>query len=321
MTMKNRTKQILKRIHLCIWPLVSLALVAFFVVWPIMKLGLPRYLQFLYFATPASHYVLDEYKHYQGKRMSDEWFERVEYISEEEIPDIAFVEDTTMSGGVNSFYCLDQYSDDCRELLSREHYNLPRERGTWWLTHFTGEYLFAPECAPPALYKVEKTDSTLHIMTDDKPDNWIYLVSKKLQPTVYAIEFDFIPHTMMYETLQFDFCAMSLAQRFRFNLENNETFKFDIVDRGYFTYWANPQKWDVFKKKMSLKLHEPSHILIVVAGDRYAFYMDGECVMAVKVKEYTPQPSYWFFIFWNGRIKGNNMDIEINNFKVLYPQN
>lgn len=262
-----------------------------------------------------------------AENLSKDWYERIIRLNENDIPKIKWEEDTLSSRGINSFYCLDQQADDVRPLLMKE-WGLPYDKSLWKNAMFTGEYLFAPEKASLPIYDIEKTDSTVHITTGTKLDTWAYLVAKKKQPTVYSLEFDFITHTQSQETLQLCFASSSLASRFRFNLENNRTMKFDVVDHAHFLYWTRTNLWENLKIPCSIPLHTPVHVKLVCINNKFALYFDKELIMAVEIKDYEAKPNYWYLIFWNGipnaEFKGkqdNYMDFEIKNFKIYHSKN
>lgn len=273
---------------------------------------------------PISRKFINVYLKHEYKISSKEWYDRVSRISEKDIPCIEWEEDSISSQGIESFYCLDQQSDDVRPLLMKE-WNLQYDKSLWWNARKTGEFLFRPDLAPSPIYDIEKTDSSVHIKTGDKYDTWAYLVAKQKQPTVYSIEFDFITHTRTQETLQICFASNSLASRFRFNLENNETMKFDVVDHAKFLYGGRPDLWHNLRFPYSIPLHTPVHVKLVCINNKFALYFDKKLVMAVEVKDYKAVPNYYYLIFWNGApgvdYKGHQdyyMDFEIKNFKILH---
>lgn len=307
-----------------IWPAISLGLVCYFFLIPVYKVGLWSYLGAEKEMNPITAKIVGRYLYLSTKSLSKEWYERVTRITEEDMPQIEWEEDSISSQGVNSFYCLDQQSDDVRSLLMPE-WNLPYDKSLWWNARKTNEYLFAPEASPLPIYNIERTDSTVHIKTGTKFDTWVYLVAKEKQPEIYSIEFDFTTHTKVQETLQICFASSSLASRFRFNLENNETMKFDVVDHGNFLYGSQKELWKNHRFSYSIPLHQTVHVKLVCIENQFALYYDHELVMAVEVKDYEAKPNYWYLIFWNGtsheEFKGeqdNYMDIEVKNFKIFH---
>ncbi len=172
---------------------------------------------------------------------------------------------------------------------------------------------------------MQRSDSTLHVKTGTKYDTWVWLVGKEKQPKDYCVEFDFISHTKCQETLQICFASNSLASRFRFNLENNETLKFDIVDKGYFLYWSHKELWSKLRKPCSIPLHKKVHVKLECINNVFAVYYDNDLKMAVRIKDYEAKPNYWYLVFWNGtpndEFKGkqdNYMDLEIRNLKIFH---
>lgn len=304
------------------WPLLCLCLICYFIVIPIYKVGLWQFIGTERQINPITRRLSEKYCLLQARSLSQSWYERVERIYEKDIPHIIWQEDTVSSKGINSFYCLDQQSYDVRALLMPE-WNLSYDRLAWWNAQKTGEYLFNPENSPSPIYKIQRTDSTVHIKTGTKLDTWIYLVAKQKQPTVYAIDFDFTPNTQTQETLQICFATSSLAQRFRFNLENNKTMKFDVVDHGNFLYWPHEDLWKNLRFPYSLPLKKSTHVQLQCINNVFALFFDSKLVMAVRVRDYEAKSNPWYLIFWNGTEQlGDDqdmyMDISIKNFKILH---
>ena len=283
-------KKILNKVF---WPFCTFFVVLIFMIVPIIKNGFWTYIGIEKEINPLIRRIADKYIEYHSKQLSNEWFNRVKQISEEEIPLVEWEEDSITSKGINSFYCLDQQSDDVRPLLIDE-WKLPYDKQAWWNSHKSGEYLLAPELSPSPIYNIVKTDSTLHIKTGTK-----------------------------YDTLQIDFAASSLASRFRFNLENNQTLKFDIVDHGYFLYGSNVDLWEKHRKQCTIPIGRPLHVKLVCINNIFALYYNDALKMAVEVDKYLAKPSYWFIILWNGtpnceKNQDKYMDIEIKNFKISH---
>ena len=299
--------------------IVTLSLLILFVVWPIQKKGIAVWTYEMKDANPLFAKFIYLYASKRAKRLTQLWLNRTAKC--EDIPMVEWEEDKQTSKGINSFYCLDQQSDDTRPLLMSE-WNLQHDKTMWWRSQFGEDYLFAPELSPQPIYQLNKTDDHLHIHTGSILDTWIYLVSKQAQGDTYALDFDFTPHTAMQETLQICFCSNSLAYRLRYNLENNKTLKFDIVDRAHFTYWSDVAHWDNFKQPCSLPLHQKSHIRLEVIRDTFVYYINGVRQMAIRLKDFESFGNRWYLIFWNGVDEAGKMemDIEIENFKIYKPK-
>lgn len=295
-------------------------LLSFFIFLPIRRVGIVKYVLILEDTTPFGRITM-WFRKSQMCKLSKEWFDKTRILDESQIPQIDWVEDKSiMPNGQNAFYCLDQYSDDCRELLCSEYNDLPREKGSWRKSFYTNEYMFTPSYSPSPKYNMVVLDNSLSIVTGDKLDTWIYLPSKKEESDIYALDFDFVPNAVMKETFQIAFCMSSLARRLRFIIEDDNILRFQVVDRGCFVSWKNRQLWDNFSKPINVRLHENTHVRLEVIKDVYALYFDGILQMAVNVVEGGKVGQNWALIFWNGVEKRNILDICIKNFKIFRPR-
>lgn len=304
-----------------LWPSLCLSIIFYLVLIPILKNGLWQYLVVQQYINPLTKRFVMWINLWHVRKKSKDWYKRITIIKGEDIPQVEWQEDTDSSRGIDSFYCLDQQADDVRSLLSKD-WDLVHDKLAWPLAQYTGEYFFKPEIAPLPIYKKERRANSVHIETGTKPDTWVYLVAKQPQPTTYALEFDFISYTQPQETLQMCFATNSLASRLRFNLENNETLKFDVVDHGYFLYWENIKLWDNLKIPFHISLKEKHHVQLQCIENVFALYIDNKLAMAVRIEDYVAKPNPWYFIFWNGwanQESGQSMqiDITIENFKIL----
>ena len=307
------------------WAIIAIGLLLTFVIVPICLLGFKRW---VCEKNPIIFRLFSKWQYHKFRSLSSDWYNRIEVVSDcqegEEIPNIQWVEDTATSKGIDSLYCLDQQADEVRPLLIKD-WGLPYDKTQWFMAKQTDLCYFNPAIAAPPIYDMNRTDSVLHIKTGTKWDTWIWLVGKDKQPGTYRVDFDFVSHTKVQETLQICFASKSLASRFRFNLENNETLKFDVVDHASFLYWSRKDLWSQLRKPCSIPLHVPVHITLKCIDNLFAVYYNGDLKMAVKVKDYKAMPNYWYLIFWNGRprveFKGkqdNYMDIEISNLKIYH---
>ena len=293
-----------------------------FVAIPICKKGLVEYVGKEREINPVIRRISNLFLERYNMGISKKWLKRVCRLTEEEVPVIQWKEEATQSG-LDSFYCLDQQSEDVRDLLLPLR-NLVHDKMNWWRSRFSNKYMFVSNGLPiiQPCYEIKRENRRLCIKTGSQLDTWIYLVSKQKQPTIYALDFDFIPHIEMQETLQLCFASSSLASRFRFNLENNKTLKFDVVDHGNFTWWQNTEEWKSrFMEKCSFPLHEITHIRLLVIENIFAIYHNNQFKMAVRVDDYVPVKNYWYLIFWNGIEIESSLNIEISNFKILHASN
>lgn len=308
-----------------IWPVVSLLLFCYFLVIPILSVGWWDYFAVERNINPITGLIIRKVRRIYDKKLSKEWFERIVKIDEAELPSIEWVEDSLTSKSLDSFYCLDQQSDDIRPMLQAD-WNLPCNKDAWWNARRNGKYFFTPALSPLPIYEMERTDSTLYIKTGKKLRTHIYLAAKEKQPEIYRLDFDFVTHTQTSETLQICFAANSLANRLRFNLEDNKRLSFQVVDHTVFTSTKRPDLWSSLQTPYSIELHKKIRVSLMCLNSKFALYFDNELMMALEIKDYQAKPDYWFLIFWNGKDSNanqnheldNHMEIEISNLKIYH---
>lgn len=294
-------------------------MVYIFICGPFRAIGKYRYYKFLTYNRFGKKYM-DKYIRKHNKRLSEEWLNKIHIINPNEFPIVEWEEDSTTSMGCNSFYSLDQYSDDCRNILmSPEYDDVPSDKDLWWMSQMSDQYFFKPQYSPKPIYEFHVDLNKAVYKTGDKPDTWVYLPCKQPQPKCYSIEFDFIPHCDMQETLQFDFCMESLSKRLRFNLENNRTLKFDVVQYGRDLYWDDVKRWDKFKKCCQLPLNVVTHVQYQILDNRFSVSFNGKIQLAIEIDHQPESNLNWALIFWNGTDKPyKTMNFEILNFKISH---
>lgn len=144
-----------------------------------------------------------------------------------------------------------------------------------WKGRLTGWFPFSLRSGVPVRYSVSAVPGGQRLVyRGGRPWRWIMLVSKGRLPPVYAMEFDYTPHTAFREQLQFDFLMRSLHQRFRFMLRHNERFVFSVIDGGFFA----PDSRSV---PFSFKLGETARVRFEIVHDVFTLIVDGSVVMSV----------------------------------------
>jgi len=145
-----------------------------------------------------------------------------------------------------------------------------------WKGRLTGVFPFAPRVRETTGYSVSPVAGGQRLVySRGNPFRWIMLVSQKRLPPVYALEFDYTPHTAFREQLQFDFLVRSLHQRLRFMLRHNERFVFSVIDGGFFA----PDSRSV---PFSFKMGETVRVRFEIVRDVFALIVDGKTVMCVR---------------------------------------
>ena len=297
------------------WVFMTVFLITIMFILPIIKHGFLDGLFYLYQMNPLAKSVIGLFIYLKECKLSSQWFARIEALEDKKFPIVNWTLSKFYSHGIYSFYLLDQYSDDVRQLL-HSPFDVVRDDKLWFRAKFSNKYLFQPQWSPSPRYEVVSSGNSLEINTASQKDTWVYLVSRYKYPKTYALEFDYIPHSDMRETLQIGFCCHSLARRFRFNLIDNRMLTFEVVDKACFTF-HNLRRWNKFKKKCSLPLHRSTHIRLEVIRNIFILYFNGKLEMAVNIKGYEPQETHCYLIFWNGSKYDQGMRIELGNFKIF----
>lgn len=302
---------------------ITLLLILTFIIWPIHKIGLGAYIVRLDDMVPFAHRFIESYSTRQEKALSTKWLERVSLVEEKDLPKVQWEEDTATSKGLNSLYVLDEFASDIRPILVAPWSEQTMRCKEQLLTsHFTDEYPWNPEGESRPSFDYHLTDTLATFHTTQKLDTWIYLPSRKKQPARYMVEFNFIPHSVMEETLQIGYATTSLANRFRYKLENNNTLLFDIIDHGYLSFTKVNDGWEKFQKSYSLPMHKTSKVRLIVYDDLSALYLNDKIAMAVRVKDYQPEPAYWYLLFWNGLVeeRKSEMCLGLSNLVIYHPK-
>lgn len=282
-----------------------------FIVIPILRIGIREYPIIFYDTNRIVRKVIHKYINYKKMYYENKWFNNIIIINECDIP---YIDWKLYKEGTSLFYFLDQNSDDIRPLLNSK---LPYrgDRKLWLKSNLGLGYINASYFLKPS-YSYVYSEKKIYIKTGNDIDTWIYLVSKEKFPKVYMLEFDFKTTTETKETLQLDFCCKSLAERFRFLLENNKTIQFEVVYDGFFL--GRTGKMSNIKKDFSLPLNEYVKVQLYVINNIYSIFIDNNFIIGIKIKDYIPTDSFCYLIFWNG-IEEKKIELEINNLKIYTP--
>ena len=247
------------------------------------------------------------------KTLTESRMARLELLGDAVKTDFAWRE---IERGTGLTYRFDRSATDCQCLFVPRWPVDPR-RFAWWRTMCgLGGYFFRPEESPIAKYRTLESDGVLSVDTPAGADTWVYLPSKRVCPTTYALEFDYTTHQAMAETLQLCFAFDSLADRMRFVLNDNRSLGFEVVKDGLFLAARNKDLWGRFRRPCSIALARPVRVRLEVMEDVFQLFFDGVPAMSVRLKDCTPHPARWAFIAWNGAEASVPMRIEIANPRV-----
>ncbi len=257
------------------------------------------------------------YERYATKKYNEFWLSRISLINDEDFPVIEWEEDTETSKGMKSFLLLDRNSEEVKNIVHTK-WPLDFSMYYWWKSRFGGDYFFTQEQTQEPDYQYELTDSTLHILTSDAPDTWIYLPAVDPQPGCYALDFDYCPIGNQYETLQIDVRMKTLANRFKFVIRYNKDIKFDMCIQSNFLSSSSDERWLDFIKPLTLNQEAYSHIRVEMIDDYYSFIVNGERVLNIKVEDSGSFGQYWCLMSWNTFQGGEACEMGIRNFRILH---
>ena len=299
-----------------------LFIVFFFVLYPVKTKGKKQFIYYLSKVNPKAERFLDFYLRKKEQKLSLKWSQNFDAIDPISFPKDFWEEDIFSSRGLDSFYIRDKFSEDVRNLLL-SFKGIPCDKDAILKARLDldRDYFFKPELSPEARYNIKKTSiediNSLEIQTESQLDTWIYLPAKAKQPSIFAIDFDFLTNSGIKETFQIDFLMKSLADRFRFMVKDNKILKFDIWANGYSLGYSE-EEWKKFEKPFSISLGKTTHVRLEVCNDIFQISFNGNPEMTIKAKEYMRNDAYWSLIFWNGTKEHKGINIRIANFKIYH---
>ena len=206
-------------------------------------------------------------------------------------------------------------SVDFRDFYSFHDRNCQDVRGiqsaAWLASHFHGYYRQHLENDVTLDYSVEPQENGgIRIRSAEHPDTWVFLASRRRLPSVYAIEFDYLPRTVFKEQLQIDFDATSLADRHRFILTYNEYVRYQRIRCGF---WLP----DAGRHPFSLPIGETTRIRLEVVRGVFTLRADGQIIACWRNLDYRPRSARNYLLFWNGDDR-REMDFTLSNLKIEY---
>lgn len=168
-------------------------------------------------------------------------------------------------------------------------------------------------CPPSMLgrsltYSFDRTAFGFRFAGNGNPKSWIYLSSRRTLPTVYALEFEYIPHSVFREFLQIVFCGDDLDNRHRFVFRDNESVEYEMFRHGLF---AKPIRRVPFR----LELHRASTIRLEVVGNVFTVLVNGSEIVTVRDRLWQRRPTVGKLIFWND-CDPVKMDFELGEVRL-----
>lgn len=171
---------------------------------------------------------------------------------------------------------------------------------------------------PPFQYRISIIDNVCEDLYIKREDNcikcevpsknkneWIFLQIPN-RFTTYEFSFDAIVKTLNSE-FQIAFNFESIGRRYRFNLVNNQSLHFDIVENGIFHN-------ELVSMPFSLKLNELYHFVLKVNENKFQYLINGDVVMSIQIKAEKLLKGDIVLTLWNS--DANPINVIYNNLKL-----
>lgn len=201
-------------------------------------------------------------------------------------------------------------NEKCSDITNLHHdaYPIQDNGKDWFLSHYIDKYPLTADRTKKNNYSLTFEDNGFRVVSDSLDDHWIYIVSNKIMPKKYAVEFDYHSKTAICEQLQFDLFTSSLADRFRIISEYGELLLFDAVQRGYFLK-------RFYKKRCKMPIDTTNHIRLEVDGNTVVYFVNNKKELSVTINQELVKPGHLIVLFWNNKDK-KPIDVSISNFAI-----
>lgn len=218
-----------------------------------------------------------------------------------------WVKDTTLSNIQSIFYFSNENCSDIVN-LHQAPYPIPNNGKDWLMSHYTDQYPLTADRTKANNYVLEFVENGFNVVSDSLDNHWIYIISKNIMPSKYAVEFDYFSKTAICEQLQFDIYASSLADRFRVISAYGERLFFDAVQKGYFLK-------RFYEKDCLMAINTTNHIRLEVDENHIVYYVNNKKELCVSIDDYPIKPGHLIILFWNN-VDKEPIDISVRNFLV-----
>lgn len=167
---------------------------------------------------------------------------------------------------------------------------------------------FPPVVARPKFGMEDVGRGVRFVHAAGSPHRWVVLTTATPLPRDFALEFDYTPHSVFKEQLQFDFHMTSFGDRLRFMVRNNEALVANAVEKGRFMP-------DARRVPFSFGLHETARIRISSCGGVCTFAADGRELLSLAYEgPVGKRGGYASFVFYDSDA-AHPIDFEIANLK------
>ena len=171
---------------------------------------------------------------------------------------------------------------------------------------------FPFETAAPRFETQRLSDGLRFRYPGGRARRWIMLTAGKVLPEDFAVEFDYVPHAVFREQLQFDFGMSSLGERLRFMVRNNASLVFNAVAGGRFPP-------DVRQVPFAFPEGKPTRVRIECRDGVASFLADGRNVLSLSCDGRRPFAGRAALVFYEDG-PDRPIDFEIRAFRFFLPR-
>ena len=218
-----------------------------------------------------------------------------------------WIKDTTLSNLRSAFWFSNENSTDIVN-LHHDPFPMPNNGKDWLISHYTDYYPITADITKVNNYVLKFKGNGFTVVSDSMDNHWIYIVSKNVMPTKYAVEFDYYSETAICEQLQFDIYASSLADRFRVISAYGKHVFFDAVQKGYFLK-------RFYEKESLMEKNTTHHIRLEVDENHIVYYVNRKKELCVSIDNYPIKQGHLIILFWNN-IDRKPININVSNFSL-----
>ena len=144
------------------------------------------------------------------------------------------------------------------------------------------------------------------------PMRWVMLTGKSPLPRDFALEFDYVPHTVFREQLQFDWAMSTLGDRLRFMVRDNERLVANAVEKNAFPPDGRTLPF-AFTLGASHRVRIESH------GGVHSFIVDGRNLLSLTYDGNAGATGNYAALVFYEATPDRPIDFEIRNFRFSAP--
>ena len=169
-----------------------------------------------------------------------------------------------------------------------------------------------PFAVPSPRFTVDPSEDGVHIRyAAGSARRWVMMTVVERLPEDFALEFEYVPHALFREQLQFDFGMSTLGDRIRFMVRDNRTVVFNRVVGGRFLP-------DARQVPCEFPLDKATHVRIDSRAGVVSFAMNGSRLLSLAGEGKPSSAGLAAFVFYeDGAVRP--IDFEIRRFHIYRP--